>query len=110
MAGMATRRFETAAELFAEAAFWIDAQGRIIGFVDDSSGEEFAERFAALDIEWLPVSEAAARAWSDPAKHRGLANAVVAGLGRLSQQIDANVLRSEMLSETPLPKPPRIER
>ncbi|SEA43688.1 hypothetical protein [Acidovorax soli] len=98
------RRFETVADLFDEQAFWVDIDGQVAGFVDDSSLEQYLDLRTKLDIEFLPVAQAATARWSDPAAHRALADSVAQGLRGLSQDIEAKVVASEMHAELRKPE------
>lgn len=77
--------FMSVADLVREEAFWIDAHGQIIGMVEAAPVGTVIERLGMYDIAWLPVTDAAARTWSDLAGHRAFADVV------------SNVLRSELL-------------
>lgn len=98
------RRFESASELFEERAFWVDIDGGVVGFVDDSPLEEYLDRRTKFDIEFMPVAVAAANRWTDPSIHRKLAESISAGLSHLSRDIDAKVLASEMHAEIRTPE------
>lgn len=94
--------FATLADLAYAEAFWIDHHGHVMGMVEMASVATVIERLGLYDIEWLPVSDAAARMWSDLADHRKLADAVSDTLSRELSCIAAGVESTELAAESPL--------
>lgn len=92
--------FATLADLACAAAFWIDYHGQVMGMVEMASVSTVMERLGLYDIEWLPVSEAAARTWSDLADHRKLANAVTDILRREIAHVLAAIESTELSVES----------
>jgi hypothetical protein len=91
--------FATLADLACAEAFWIDHHGHVMGMVEMASVATVIGRLGLYDIEWLPVSDAAARMWSDLADHRKLADAVSDTLRRELSCIAAGVESTELASE-----------
>ena len=92
--------FATLADLACAEAFWIDHHGQVMGMVEMASVATVIERLGLYDIEWLPVSEAAARTWSDLADHRRLANSVTDILRREIAHVVAAVESTELTAES----------
>jgi hypothetical protein len=92
--------FATLADLACAEAFWIDHHGQVMGMVEMASVATVIERLGLYDIEWLPVSEAAARTWSDLADHRKLANSVTDILRREIAHVAAAVESTELTAES----------
>jgi len=92
--------FATLADLACAEAFWIDHHGHVMGMVEMASVATVIERLGLYDIEWLLVSEAAARTWSDLADHRKLANAVTDILRREIAHVVAAVESTEFRAES----------
>jgi len=93
--------FATLADLVEVEAFWIDHHGQIIGMVEDAPVATVIERLGLYDIEWLPVSDAAARTWSDLARHRKFADTASDILTRELSRVGAGVESTELASESP---------
>lgn len=64
--------FATAFDLVQAEAFWVDLHGQIIGMVEAATVSTVIDRLGQYEIEWLPVVDAAARAWTDAGLHRDL--------------------------------------
>lgn len=92
--------FATLADLAYAEAFWIDHHGHVMGMVEMASVATVIERLGLYDIEWLPVSEAAARTWSDLAGHRKIANAASDILRREIARVFAGVDSTELSIES----------
>lgn len=91
--------FATLADLACAEAFWVDHHGQIMGMVEMASVATVIDRLGLYDIEWLPVSDAAARTWSDLAGHRELADAASDTLRRELSRVRAGVESTELASE-----------
>lgn len=98
--------FATLADIAAVEAFWVDAHGHIMGMVEQAPTGLVIERLGLYDIEWLAVSEAVARAWSDVADHRALVGAVSDILRRELSRAQAGLESTELAAESaPVSRP-----
>lgn len=92
--------FATLADIAAMEAFWIDPDGRIMGMVEQAPTGLVIARLGLFEIEWLAVSDAAARAWGDVADHEALVGAVSDILRRELSRAEAGLESSEMAAES----------
>lgn len=97
--------FTTLADIAAVEAFWIDAQGRVVGMIEQAPTRLVIERLGLYDIEWLAVSDAAAKAWSDLESHRAvvvsLADILARELARGRSGLEASELAAESSPAAP---------
>jgi hypothetical protein len=91
--------FATLADLACAEAFWTDHHGHVMGMVEMASVATVIERLGLYDIEWLPVSDAAARTWCDLASHRKFADATSDTLRRELSRVGSGVESTELASE-----------
>lgn len=96
--------FMSVADIAREEAFWLDGQGQVVGMVEATLVDTVIERLGAYEIAWLPVVDAAARAWSDLANHKALADAVSNVLRKELLRAQAGVEASEIASEARSPE------
>lgn len=92
--------FATLADLARGEAFWIDHHGQVAGMVEATPVHTVIERLGLYDIEWLPLSDAAARTWSDLSDHRKTADAVSDILRRELNRIASGVESTELAAES----------
>lgn len=101
--------FTTLAGIAAVEAFWIDSQGQIMGIVEQAPTGVVIERLGLYDIEWLAVSDAAGRAWSDLEGHRAVVGSLSDILGRELARGRSGLEASELAVES-LPVAPTNHR
>lgn len=88
--------FTTTLALAEVEAFWADAYGQIIGMVEAAPVSTVIARLGQFEIEWLPVVEAAARAWRDVPVHHKFADQVSSVLRQELQRVAAGLDASEI--------------
>jgi hypothetical protein len=92
--------FTALADIAAVEAFWIDAHGQIVGMVEQAPTRLVIERLGLYDIEWLSVSDAAAKAWSDLESQRALVGAMSDILARELARGRSGLEASELAAES----------
>ncbi|WP_321865365.1 helix-turn-helix domain-containing protein [Paraburkholderia tropica] len=85
--------FGTLYDYLAEAPFYFDPTGRVMGAAEDASLRAVIQRLNsdAWDLIWLPMIDAAGREWADLDAHEELARSAQAALSALSHKIAAAV-------------------
>lgn len=81
--------FRTIFDLIVEAPFYVDADERIAGTVEDEPLSVVIERLGSdvWDILWLPFVEAAGRQWASLSAHREFGRAMLAVLANAEQRV-----------------------
>lgn len=90
------RTFATLADVAQEAAFYVYPNGAIESMVEDNTVGEAIDRLGSWDIQWLPISDACSRPWSDLGAHRELASKVDAILERARGAVAAGIETTEI--------------
>ena len=85
--------------LLEEVPFYVDARGQIEGLVEHGTLDQLLKAHDER-IHWLPVEEAAERAWSDLEMHRELASQVRNVLSRALSAVDAGLEATDIASVT----------
>ncbi|RQZ74556.1 DNA-binding protein [Burkholderia glumae] len=90
--------FRTIFDLVAEAPFYLNAAGAIVGAAEDTRLGVVIERLSLEEwsLLWLPIVEASGREWADPAAHQYLAREIRHVLAVTEQGIAAAVEASSI--------------
>jgi hypothetical protein len=85
-------------------AFWIDADGQVVGMVEAAPVATVIEHLGVFDIEWMLPTEAAGRSWGDIAEHRAFGSALASILQRELRRVEAGFDASEIAAAAHAPK------
>lgn len=92
--------FQSLFDLEKAEAFWVRDSGDILGMVEQAPVATVLGRLGVFDVEWLPVTEAAAREWGDAASHQAFADEVLDVLRREIGRVEAGVQATALAAET----------
>lgn len=71
--------------------FWTGERGQVVGMVEAKTVATALARLGLYEIEWMPVTDALGRSWSDPTQHRELAGQACEMLRQQIHRIDAGL-------------------